>query len=147
MKKLIYTPFILLLFNACEKSSDTQPVVIQQGSFEVASQLRGYSVNPTNSSPATGTLSGAYDQKSGILSFQLTFDSMVPTEAHIHKGYFPGNGPIIYSIPVTSPELFSGSIYISPADAAILASGGYYADIHSRAFEKGEVRGQIEKSN
>ena len=58
----------------------------------------------------------------------------------------PDNGELVYNIPLGGSNILKGSFTLTKEEANTLANGGYYVDIHSRAFEPGEIRGQIEKT-
>ncbi len=147
MKTTIYLLIISLLFS-CSKSSNIETIV-QQNNDEVAlrSDLWGFKVNPPNSSPASGILTGRYNIQQHSLSIIINYDSMTPETAHLHKGYFPDNGPIIKELMISDNHQINEIIALSESDANQLMNGGYYIDFHSRSFPEGEIRGQIEKTN
>ena len=140
--------FFIMALTACKKSTDELVQNISSPStthtINLRSELWGYKVNPPNSSDATGTLTGTLDLNTGMVEFKLNYNRMTPTEAHIHRAYYPDNGPIVYTIPING-SLLTGSFTVNKDDANAVANGGYYIDLHSRAFEPGEIRGQIEK--
>lgn len=82
-----------------------------------------------------------------VLSYRLSWSGMTGpvTMAHLH-GPAPrgGSAPVVHVIGmgVTSPV--SGQVTLTPAQAADLAHGLYYCNLHSAAYPKGELRGQLE---
>ena len=149
MKTLTYILLLLVTaLPACKKPVDgiVVPQTNTSDAINLKTDLYGYKVNPTNSSAATGTLTGTLQNNTGQLEFKLNYSGMTPTEAHIHKGYFPDNGPVVYTIPIGATRLLTGNFTLTMEETNTLANGGYYVDIHSRAFEPGEIRGQIEKT-
>jgi hypothetical protein len=73
--------------------------------------------------------------------------SSPPTVAHLHKGGAGANGPIVLTLKADPAEWRPPTtcVGIEPALLAdILAHpGGYYVDVHSKAFPNGAVRGQV----
>lgn len=95
---------------------------------------------------ASGTASLAFDGAKNQLCYTLTsMGGDTPTMAHVHKGAAGMAGPpvVVLKAPATgevkdctavAPEVLT-AILASPAD--------YYVNVHSAAFPKGSIRGQL----
>jgi hypothetical protein len=79
------------------------------------------------------------------VSGKVTVSGMVVTVAHIHEAPAGGNGPIIIPL-VMAPD----NVWLVPAGARLTdaqfesyKAGNLYFNVHSDAYKKGEIRGQI----
>lgn len=134
----------LTLATACKKKSDDSPAPMPQlsGSFSAANAI------PTNSSPATGTVTGTYDPTSKVLSYTLTFSGLTgaPNGAHFHYGDPKHTGAVF--IPFTNlPTGTSGTITrtttLTDAQPDSFKLGHVYANIHTQQNPKGEIRANV----
>jgi hypothetical protein len=68
--------------------------------------------------------------------------SLAPTMAHIHPGIagVPGSPILTFNNLGAS---FAGTGTLSPAQLDALAAGRLYTNIHTNAFQGGEIRGQL----
>lgn len=115
--------------------------------YNLSGTLSGLNEAPTNGSTASGTISGTYDQNTGIITMNTTFTGLAATAtaAHIHNAPAGINGAIIVTL--TIGAVTSGSIvgnYVLPFvnEAAFLA-GDTYVNIHNATFPGGEIRAQV----
>jgi hypothetical protein len=105
--------------------------------------LTGAQEVPPTTSAATGTGRWTFDPETRTLAGTVTQTGVAATVAHIHTG------AIGVAAPVTIPFTGGPSNWISPptvlteAQAASLAAGNFYANVHSAAFPGGEIRGQL----
>jgi len=86
-----------------------------------------------------------FDPASKTLTYNVTFSGLTgpATAAHIHGPADPGAnaGPVVPLAGTTSP--MTGTATLTDAQAAELAAGKYYVNVHTAANRGGEIRGQI----
>jgi hypothetical protein len=112
--------------------------------------LSGAQEVPPNGSPATGTGSVELNGAETLIAARLSWSGLTgnATAAHIHGPAGPGvNAAILFGF-TGVPAATTGSIptqvfAITPAQVADLKAGQFYFNVHSIAFEGGEIRGQI----
>jgi CHRD domain len=110
--------------------------------------LDGKSEVPPNASPAKGNADIDYDAASKKLSWKLTYSGLSgpATAAHFHGPAEPGkNAGVAVAIPNATSSPAEGSATLTDAQAADLAAGKYYVNIHTAANPGGEIRGQVTK--
>jgi hypothetical protein len=120
-------------------------------SYSVNGILSGTQEVPTNTSPATGTVVGSYDTKTGLLGIKINYTGLTAnaTAAHIHRGAAGTNGPVqIDFAPLgfafgARSGTFSKIILLNTAQAADLLAGNLYVNIHNANFPGGEIRAQL----
>jgi hypothetical protein len=104
--------------------------------------LAGGQEVPAIATKALGAMAFVLNRQGTRLQFLMVHNVEGATVAHLHAGPPGENGPI--SIPLPSVALSAaGTLAITPAQVADLLSGNLYANIHSPANPKGEIRGQI----
>lgn len=110
--------------------------------------LDGKSEVPPNASAGTGTADIDYDAATKKLSWKLTYSGLSgpATAAHFHGPAEPGkNAGVGLAIPNATASPVEGSATLTDAQAADLAAGKYYINIHTAANPGGEIRGQVTK--
>jgi len=111
--------------------------------------LSGASEVPLNDSKGTGTVTATYDTATQKFSYTVTYSGLTgpATAAHFHGPAAAGaNAPPVLPIPATmlaSP--IKGDATLTAAQAADLAAGKWYFNVHTAAHAPGEIRGQVEK--
>lgn len=109
--------------------------------------IRGSEEVPANSSQATGTFTGTYDQDTKILSYTITYSGLTATNMHFHRGDVGVSGPVVIPIgatPFTSP-ITSQTPALTADQEAELLGGKWYVNIHSAQFPAGEIRAQVRR--
>lgn len=114
--------------------------------------LYGQNEVPPNPSPATGMLTGSYDDATNVLSFNLMFNGLVglTTASHFHGPAAAGvNGPVViplvgFPAGVTSGS-YSNSYVLTPGQESDLLCGMWYINIHSTVYPGGEIRSQVKE--
>ena len=111
--------------------------------------LKGTSEVPPDDSKGTGTVTATYDTATKKFSYTATYAGLTgaATAAHFHGPAAAGaNAPPV--VPVAATALASpikGEATLTDAQAADLAAGKWYFNIHTAAHAGGEIRGQVEK--
>jgi hypothetical protein len=97
---------------------------------------------------ASGKLEATYDAAAKKLSWKGTYSGLSgpATAAHFHGPADPGkNAGVAVAAPAPSSP-FEGSATLTDAQAADLAAGKLYFNIHTAANPGGELRGQVTKN-
>ncbi|GJQ28582.1 MAG: hypothetical protein HBSAPP03_04660 [Phycisphaerae bacterium] len=104
---------------------------------------------PPNASPATGVISGTYDDVTNLLTYSLNFTGLVaPTSAaHFHMAPPGVAGPVMigpagFPLGVTFGAYGNSHVLTATQETDFLA-GLWYFNIHTQVFPGGEIRGQI----
>ena len=109
--------------------------------------LKGASVVPPSDSKGTGSLAVTYDTASKKLTWKGAYTGLTgaATAAHFHGPADAGkNAGVAVPIgPATSP--LAGMATLTDAQAADLAAGKWYVNVHTAKFPNGEIRGQVIK--
>ena len=110
--------------------------------------LDGKSEVPPTTSTATGTADIDYDAATKKLSWKLTYTGLSgPAKAaHFHGPAEVGkNAGVAVAIPGATSSPAEGSATLTDAQAADLAGGKLYVNVHTEANPGGEIRGQVTK--
>ena len=110
--------------------------------------LDGKSEVPPNTSAAKGSADLEWDAASKKLSWKITYSGLSgpATAAHFHGPAAAGaNAGVAVPIPNATSSPVEGSATLTDAQAADLAGGKYYINIHTAANPGGEIRGQVMK--
>jgi hypothetical protein len=102
-------------------------------------------VPPTNSKD-TGSVTATFDTASKKLTWKGEYTGLSgpATAAHFHSGEKGKNGGVAIPIaPATSP--LQGEATLNDAQAADLAAGKLYVNVHTAENKAGEIRGQLTK--
>ncbi len=95
---------------------------------------------------AFGTADFTYHVDTPALDFSLSATGVeTPTAAHIYGGWPGQNGSPVFDLFTQEGPTFPviGSVPFTPVHLVDLMSGYYYVNLHSEAFDSGEIRGQI----
>ena len=115
---------------------------------KMTATLNGKSEVPPNASTGTGTADLNYDAATKKLTWKLTYSGLSgpATAAHFHGPAEAGkNAGVAVAIPNVASSPVEGSATLTDAQAADLAAGKYYVNIHTAANPGGEIRGQVMK--
>jgi CHRD domain len=103
---------------------------------------------PPNDTKGTGTAELSYDTATKMLTWTVTFSGLSgpATASHFHGPAEPGKNAgvaVLIGNNPTSPA--KGSATLTDAQAADLAAGRWYVNVHTAANRPGEIRGQVTK--
>jgi hypothetical protein len=128
------TLLILLVgFSSCKKNDTT-----------VMSTTVSYSGNFVKSTATvvtsgTGTVTATFNKTTSVLTYTLNWSGLGSNAAAMH---FHDAGPVIYPItgfPTATSGTVSGTVTFTAAQAADLAAGKIYAQIHTTTIPSGEI--------
>ena len=108
--------------------------------------LDGKSEVPPTTTAGKGTADIDYDPATKKLSWKVTHSGLSgpATAAHFHGPAEPGkNAGGAVAIPNAASSPVEGSATLTDAQAADLAAGKYYVNVHTAANPGGEIRGQV----
>jgi hypothetical protein len=125
------------------------PVFAQAAGESYTTTLSAAEEVPPTDSKGTGQVQATYDPASKMLKWSITYEGLTgdATAAHFHGPADPGaNAPPVVPIPddkLTSP--IEGEATLTDAQAADLAAGKIYFNVHTAKYPDGEIRGQLGK--
>lgn len=138
--KMLVTAAMLVVLNGC---SSLRPDA-HLAAF--STQMTGMNEVPAVNTAATGRVVAVLDKNTRLFRWQLSFTGLrgTATVGHFHGPAAIGsNAGIALTLPspLTSPQ--EGRSTLTPAQAAALLAGKWYANVHSSAYPNGEIRGQL----
>lgn len=112
-----------------------------------AADLKAASEVPANDSKGTGAVTAAFDTASKKFTYSATYSGLTgpATAAHFHGPAAAGaNAPPVVPVPATAvASPIKGEATLTDAQAADLAAGKWYFNVHTAAHGGGEIRGQV----
>lgn len=100
---------------------------------------------PPNMARGSGMAEATLDKGTNVLKYKITYSGLSgpATAAHFHGPAAAGaNAGVV--VPFTSPaNPIEGTATLTPAQAADLMAGKWYANVHTAANPGGEIRGQM----
>ena len=115
-------------------------------------ELKGSSEVPANDSEGWGLVTVSYDSISKKMSFIVKWQSMKtpPLAAHFHgPADAESEAGVVVTMKLTAlgrmPSLNTqrGEVTLTDSQAADLLAGKWYFDFHTERFPRGELRGQV----
>ncbi|MBV9751078.1 MAG: CHRD domain-containing protein [Hyphomicrobiales bacterium] len=110
--------------------------------------LKPSSEVPPNNSTGSGSLTATYDTNTKVLTWTTTYSGLTGPAimSHFHGPADPGvNAGVVVPLTgsVESPQ--HGQATLTDAQAAELAAGKWYYNVHTNQNKGGELRGQVVK--
>jgi CHRD domain len=125
------------------------PVAAGQAMGNAKAMLTGEAEVPGPGDPnGSGTVQVTFNPDTGEVCYELSVvDLQEATAAHIHKGGKGEEGPV--AVPLDAPKTGVAK-GCTKADVVVIEAmmqdpTDYYANVHTAAFPKGAVRGQLSK--
>ena len=111
--------------------------------------LSGSQEVPANPSPGQGTADVQLNTGTNTVSWKVTYSGLTGpvVAAHIHGPAAPGQNAGVM-VPFTgnlNAQPIQGQAQITPAQAAELAAGRLYVNLHTARSPGGEIRGQLQR--
>jgi hypothetical protein len=102
---------------------------------------------PAASTPARGTAEVELNRATLELSWKVTYQGLTgpASAAHIHGPAAAGsNAGVVVPFTNVTAQPIQGKTTITPAQAADLAAGRWYVNVHTAQYPGGEIRGQLQ---
>jgi hypothetical protein len=115
--------------------------------FRLKADLTKVGDAPAGSSAGGGQGEFVFDTSTNQLVFTVVYQGLTgaATAVRILRPVAPGeNEAVVVTFPVPDSPI-SGTFRLSDTEAATLLSQRYYVNVETKAFPKGEIRGQIVK--
>ncbi len=115
--------------------------------IDYKAELKGGSEVPATTSKATGTLAAIFDTATKKLTWKGSYTGLSgeATAAHFHGPAELGKNAGV-ALPISSAKSpMDGSATLTDAQAADLAAGKWYVNVHTATNKDGEIRGQLLK--
>jgi hypothetical protein len=139
-----------LLLVSCYKDDDYDTT--DSNSYALSGNASGAQEVPSNSSTATGTMTGSYNKATNVLQYNISWSGLTGpvTGMHFHGPASVGvSAGILVEITTTSTGISgstSGSVTVEESFETALLAGQVYYNIHTALYPAGEIRGQITAS-
>jgi hypothetical protein len=113
--------------------------------LRITLELSGAKEVPPTPSAATGAAVVTVDPVSRQFTVVATTTGIAGTAAHIHEGAATDSGPVVFPMSETAAGsgVWTTSGQLTDAQMIALLAERYYINVHSVAFPRGEIRGQI----
>ena len=122
---------------------------MSQGSSDTyVATLSGAQEVPANTSAGTGTAEVTHNKSANTISWKVSYSGVSgPVAAgHIHGPAAAGaNAGVMIPFSNVGASTFQGQAAITPAQAAELAAGRTYVNLHTARYPGGEIRGQLRR--
>lgn len=136
------------VFVSCDKEDDN----VNEQTYSTSGDASSSQMSPTNTSTATGTLSGTYNTRTNVWQYTINWNNL-STAAGLVQVYGPAsagtNASLLFPLSITTPGVTgsaTGSVTLTDAQETILLANNMYYTISSSTYTGGEIRGQITTS-
>ncbi|MDB4928548.1 MAG: hypothetical protein JWM10_1032 [Myxococcaceae bacterium] len=133
--------FYVNVHTAANANGELRGQLLAPGAQLFVSNLTGAQEVPPVTTTSTGTAMVVLNYARTSVSVALS-TTATPTAAHLHRGAGAINGPVVVPLALTA-GFYTATMDVAPADAALIETGGFYANVHTAANAGGEVRGQV----
>ncbi|MCY7371923.1 MAG: CHRD domain-containing protein [Polaromonas sp.] len=116
----------------------------------LTTMLRGANEVPAVNSAGTGSVDAMFDKTTSQLRWKVNYSGLSgpATAGHFHGPAAAGaNAGVVLGWTAPIQNAMEGSAMLTPAQAADLLAGRWYANVHTAANPSGELRGQMTVRN
>ena len=135
-----------LTFASC--GTDENPTIASNITTLTAT-LDGKSEKPTATpSAATGTFLGSLNNVTRVLSYTVTYQGFTEpvTGGHLHKiTKADGTGPVDVPFKSLTNPIIETTAALPQSKVDSMLAGFYYANLHTKTYPGGEIRGEVKK--
>jgi len=138
LRMLVVTGIATATLVGCGMMSRSNTVAFS-GAMNAASEV------PPNMTRGSGMAEATLNKETNVLKYKITYDGLSgpATAAHFHGPAAAGaNAPVVVPFNNASSPI-EGTATLTPAQAADLMAGRWYANVHTAANPGGEIRGQM----
>lgn len=133
------------LFVSCDKNDDDN---MNDQTYTVSGNSSGTQMNPSNTSTASGTMTGTYNARTNVLNYNIGWNTLTTAAGlvQVYSGASGVNGTLLFPISITTPGTTgtaSGSVTLTDSQETEFLAGNTYYTISSTTYPGGEIRGQI----
>jgi hypothetical protein len=114
--------------------------------LKYTADLEAVSETPPTASTGTGMAAVSYDTTSKMLTWTITYKGLTgdATAAHFHGPAAVGSkAPPVVPTNGNLASPITGTATLSAKQAADLAAGMWYFNVHTAKYPDGEIRGQV----
>ena len=137
-----------LCLMSCDKTDNPDTIALPT---RLTATLNGASEKPASTtSPATGTFVGDLNKSTRVLSYTVTYQGFPttdpPTAGHLHRTALAnGTGPVDIPFSNLTSPIIGTTAALPQSKVDSILNGFYYANIHTKTFPGGAIRGDIKK--
>jgi hypothetical protein len=107
--------------------------------YIVTANLNGNNVVPSSVTANTGTLTGTFDDVTGLFTFSITYTPCGPI-IQFHSGAAGSNGPLIFSVSSNCNPPTNGTRTLTAPEITSLLAGSVYVELD---YSFAKIRGQL----
>ena len=120
------------------------PAMAMAAPVTLSASLSGAAETAGGDTDGKGAFKVEIDAETGDFCYSLSASDIgQPMAAHVHSGAAGTDGPPVVNLEMTSDECIA--VEPSVLKPIVENPAGYYVNVHTAAFPKGAVRGQLVK--